>query len=1205
MRTTGEYRDVSGDAPLERAVPGSDMRLPPALRNADGPQRSEAAPTFVLPTGNPLIDGMLSGVAWGSATLTYSFPTSASHYEGAGGYADGEEQDQNFEAFNAQQQQVVIALLNAIASVTNLSFTLIEETDETHADLRFAMSDAADVAYAYLPGSTGYAGDSWFNNSSGAFDAPVLGDYAFMGILHEIGHALGLDHPFDPGIYGAIPPGWDSTEYTVMTYRSAIGSPLTGYTNGAFSFPQTLMMLDIAALQYMYGADFTLNATNTVYTWSSTTGEMFINGVGQGAPGGNIIFSTIWDGGGVDTYDFSNFSSDQLIDLGPGYSSMVSSEQLAVLDAFNQIDAIGNVFNALQYQGDPRSLIENAIGGDGDDIFFGNDANNVMIGNRGADLFIADLGADTYYGFNEIYTDPIDIDVVSYEFSLSAVSINTINGTRTGAFAVGDTYVNVEGLAGTAYNDTLVGLDFLFGLDGNDVLRGSDVQGFYAGYIDGGAGDDTLQSSGGADRFIGGAGVDTVTYAAHTTRVVIEMMGTNYYGDEAGDTYNGVEIIIGTSFNDSIQGDNAANTLNGGSGNDHLRGHGGDDILIAGSGVDIIDGGSGFDIVSYAGAFLSIYYSGSIRFGEIADDTLTSIEGIIGTSSSDTIAMDNGANFIDGGNGDDELSGLGGNDTLIGGLGADELFGGSGNDISDGGAGNDYINGGSGDDTMTGGSGDDIFVVDAIGDLVVEGADGGNDVVRSTALTYTLPDHVERLELFGSDAIDGAGNALANTILGNAAANVLRGGGGDDTVNAGAGADRLFGEDGDDLLYGEADNDTLDGGAQNDTLYGGDGFDTLYGRAGNDILDGGAGNDQLEGGDGDDTYIVEGAIDVIVEFGGAGNDTVISTATRTLGTALENLVLTGADAINGFGNALNNVITGNGGANTLSGATGSDTLSGEGGQDILNGGGGADTLYGGADNDQLDGGNEADSLNGGDGDDDLYGRTSDDVLNGDGGVDTIYGGDGNDVANGGDGDDLIDGLNHNDTLSGGAGDDDLYGRQDNDVLDGGDGADDLYGGDGDDQLIGGADGDMLDGGNGVDILHGGDGADALYGRNGDDVLDGGLGADTLFGGNDADTFVFSTALGAGNVDTILFYSVSQDTIELDVDVFSAIGLGTLAANAFVIGSAASTADHRIIYDATTGALYYDADGDGAGVALQFATLGTGLALTNADFVGGP
>lgn len=99
--------------------------------------------------------------------------------------------------------------------------------------------------------------------------------------------------------------------------------------------------------------------------------------------------------------------------------------------------------------------------------------------------------------------------------------------------------------------------------------------------------------------------------------------------------------------------------------------------------------------------------------------------------------------------------------------------------------------------------------------------------------------------------------------------------------------------------------------------------------------------------------------------------------------------------------------------------------------------------------------------------------------------------------------------------------------------------------------------------------------------------------------------MFSDTLDGGNVDTIGDFNVAADTIELSGFIFNAIASGTLAANAFVIGAAAADADDRIIYDPTTGALYYDADGDGAGAAVQFATLGTGLALTNADFVGGP
>ncbi len=113
------------------------------------------------------------------------------------------------------------------------------------------------------------------------------------------------------GSFGIEPLDHDSLEYSVMSYRSYIGASTTGgYTNGSTSYPQTLMMLDIAAVQDMYGADFTTNGGDTVNKWSPTTGEMFVNGVGQGAPAGNKIFMTLWDGGGHDTYDFSNYTTN-------------------------------------------------------------------------------------------------------------------------------------------------------------------------------------------------------------------------------------------------------------------------------------------------------------------------------------------------------------------------------------------------------------------------------------------------------------------------------------------------------------------------------------------------------------------------------------------------------------------------------------------------------------------------------------------------------------------------------------------------------------------------------------------------------------------------------------------------------------------------------------------------------------------------------
>ena len=209
---------------------------------------------------------------------------------------------------------------------------------------------------------------------------------------------------FQASMLRFLPIG-NSMEFSVMTYRSYIGGPTTGYTNEEYGFAQTLMMLDIAALQHLYGADFNTNSTNTVYTFSTTTGEMFVNGVGQGAPGGGIggsanrIFLTVWDGNGVDTYDFSNYSTSQSISLEAGGWSLMSSVQQANLGNGNF--ARGNVFNALQFNGDNRSLIENANGGSAGDLVAGNQIANLLNGNAGADTLVGQGGNDTLNGGTE------------------------------------------------------------------------------------------------------------------------------------------------------------------------------------------------------------------------------------------------------------------------------------------------------------------------------------------------------------------------------------------------------------------------------------------------------------------------------------------------------------------------------------------------------------------------------------------------------------------------------------------------------------------------------------------------------------------------------------------------------------------------------------------------------------------------------------
>ena len=154
---------------------------------------------------------------------------------------------------------------------------------------------------------------------------------------------------------------------------------------------------------------------------------------------------------------------------------------------------------------------------------------------------------------------------------------------------------------------------------------------------------------------------------------------------------------------------------------------------------------------------------------------------------------------------------------------------------------------------------------------------------------------------------------------------------------------------------GGTGNDTLNGNGAANILVGNGGDDTLKGVGGNDTLNGGNGNDRLAGGTGDDTYKVNSTSDTVTEAANAGTNRVDSTAASyTLPANVENLTLTGAVAINGAGNGLDNVITGNGANNKLTGGAGNDTLNGGAGNDVLIGLAGADVLTGGAGADRFD-----------------------------------------------------------------------------------------------------------------------------------------------------------------------------------------------------------------------------------------------------------
>lgn len=473
------------------------------------------------------------------------------------------------------------------------------------------------------------------------------------------------------------------------------------------------------------------------------------------------------------------------------------------------------------------------------------------------------------------------------------------------------------------------------------------------------------------------------------------------------------------------------------------------------------------------------------------------------------------------------------------------------------------------------------------------------------------------------------GNGASNMLYGNSGDDLLYGGLGRDTLYGGADADKLYGEGDNDTLYGEGGNDQIEGDIGDDIIWGGFGADYLAGGAGNDVVHGEVGHDLIFGSEGNDTL-----------YGGDDNDRIFGGS--------------GVNTIHG-GNDQDELYGGDE-ADTLYGDAGDDLLKGQFGADLLYGGDGADSIYGSAGVDLLDGGLGDDLLHGGPDGDTIYGRDGNDALNGAGGYDQIFGGIGNDTILGGyapdylvgeEGDDtirgefghdLILGGDGNDTVYGDAGNDRIYagsgtntvyGGADQDQLFGGDEADRLYGdagndilkglggddrmegGVGVDRLYGGAGMDELLGGDGNDFLHGATETDFLYGQAGNDTLDGakdddvlfgGTGNDTLIGGTGFDRFVFD-AFGAANADTITDFSAAEDKILLDrSSAFSGIGnSGQLAGGAFNYGTTAQDADDRILYDAATGRIYYDADGVGGQAATLFAQITVGTALTAANF----
>ncbi len=742
-------RGVQGRA-LDFTVPRADDNHASPFDNGN----STPAVTIAL-TGDATIDGVLWGTKWNTTYITYSDPDSTGDYQA--GYSTNPNYFSGFSQLSAAQLTAAHAILNQavytqLAGAADLSVEAFTNLAIDYAGsgtgsstIRLANTSGTVVPTARVadfPQNNIWGGDVWFGNSG---RSPVTGNYDYYTEIHELGHALGLKHGHQAfnnfgGGAPVLPFDTDSMEFSVMTYKSYVGSDAQFVYNETWGYAQTFMMYDIRALQQLYGADFTANGGDTTYTWDPLTGQTFINGALAIDPGANRIFQTLWDGNGTDTYDLSNYATNLSIDLNPGGYSTFSSAQRAYLGGGpNGGYARGNVFNALMYNGDTRSLIENAIGGSGHDVLNGNQANNALTGNAGDDTLLGQSGVDTLVGGDG--NDRLD----------------------GGLFA-----------------------DFSYGGNGNDtfVIKGVDI----ADHVDGGAGIDTLDLSGYTNTSLG--------FAVNLATGLYDFIPTAF----GPFSVVSVENVLGSARGDQIIGSVVANSLSGNAGDDILQGGGGNDTVLGGDGNDTLSGGDGDDVIEGQGGtdteqgdagndrfvyHVGFGYPNSVDGGAgidtfdfraigggfsgaaIAIDlvagysdiggsmSLANLENVWGSDSTETIRGSAGNNTLLGFGGNDTVDGWFGNDTVDGGGGNDLVYGGPGNDLVRGGPGNDTVVGGAGVDTVSGGLGRDVLIGGASGDRfifagIVESPVGaGSDVLQAGA---------------GGAAFDGAGAAAGDRI---------------------------------------------------------------------------------------------------------------------------------------------------------------------------------------------------------------------------------------------------------------------------------------------------------------------------------------------------------------------------------------------------------------------------------------------------------
>lgn len=461
------------------------------------------------------------GTKWGTSlnqgiNLTYSFTTPSSIYAN----------DPSFPGstltLNSEQITTARAAMQVASNITKLTFSEVADSKSGAGDIRWARTGntaSVSTSAAYRPEEHPFGGDIWIGTSNSGFSTPSKkGTYGYQTFLHELGHALGLLHPHS----GTVAPisSEDQLKYSIMSYRDYAGDNLNGYTTTYF--PTSFMLNDIAALQYLYGANTTYQSGNNTYSWAANT----------------PVFETIYDSGGIDTISASNQTAGALINLNPGSWSQIGSSFW---------NGRANVRDCLTIA--YSTTIENATGSMYNDTLIGNAASNILDGGAGIDIMTGGLGDDTYYFDNEL-DKAIESTGQGYD-KIYSTSARTIMGaeieelyqTANGFFIDANNSNNY--IAGNPSNNEIyarqgddtvsagAGNDIVYGNPGNDTLYG----GFGNDMLYGGAGNDILSDRDGNDtygQFFRGFGLDKIYETEESTKGSIDRVNfTNGDGNNA------------------------------------------------------------------------------------------------------------------------------------------------------------------------------------------------------------------------------------------------------------------------------------------------------------------------------------------------------------------------------------------------------------------------------------------------------------------------------------------------------------------------------------------------------------------------------------------------------------------------------------------------------------------------------------------------